>query len=67
MSLKYLLILSVSIIGLSFAGCKDDDFEPKEVDSETDTNFTIPIYADNYSSIASWADRNEWNLANKHN
>ena len=26
----------------------------------------IPDYADDYSSIASWADHNKWNLANVH-
>jgi len=74
MRLKYLLILTISITALSFVGCKDDDLEPKgittkdDTDEETDngTNFTIPTYADDYSSIASWANRNQWNLANVH-
>lgn len=68
MRLKYLLILSISIIALSFEGCKKNDIEPGGSTNETDTlsNFTIPTYADDYSAIASWADRNEWNLANVH-
>jgi arabinan endo-1,5-alpha-L-arabinosidase len=65
MRLKYLLILSVSIIALSFVRCKDDDIEPKD-EPDTVTNFTIPTYADDYSAIASWANRNQWNLANVH-
>lgn len=66
MKLKYLLILSVSIATLMFAGCKKDDVEPKEDKPDTGTNFTIPTYADDYSSIASWSSRNKWNLANVH-
>jgi arabinan endo-1,5-alpha-L-arabinosidase len=65
MKLKYLLILSISITALSFVGCKDDDVEPTD-DPDTDTNFTIPTYADDYSSISSWSNRNKWNLANVH-
>ncbi|MGD2034430.1 MAG: glycoside hydrolase family 43 protein [Bacteroidales bacterium] len=64
--LRYLLIFSVSIITLLIAGCKKNNVEPKEDDSETDTTFTIPTYADDYSAIASWSNRNEWNLANVH-
>ncbi len=66
MSLKYLLILSISIIALSFEGCKDDDFERKEDEPDTITAFTIPTYANDYSPIAAWENRNKWNLANVH-
>ena len=67
MRLKYLLILSVSITALLFAGCKDDDIEPNGGDEPgTNTDFTIPTYADDYSPIASWGNRNQWNLANVH-
>jgi len=66
MRLKYLLILSISIIALSFVGCKKDDVETKKDEPGTGTNFTIPTYADDYSSISSWANRNKWNLANVH-
>lgn len=66
MRLKHLLILSIYIISLTFAGCKDDDVKHKEDDTETDTEFTIPTYDDDYSDIASWSDRNKWNLANVH-
>jgi arabinan endo-1,5-alpha-L-arabinosidase len=68
MSLKNFLILIISIITLSFSGCKKDDITPDGNDGGNDTisSFTIPDYADDYSSIASWADRNKWNLANVH-
>ena len=66
MSLKYLILLYISITVLLFAGCKDNDVKPEEDDSDTDTSFTIPTYADDYSPIASWANRNQWNLANVH-
>lgn len=29
-------------------------------------NYVAPTYADDYTSIASWSDRNQWNLANVH-
>lgn len=66
MRLKYILILSVSITALSFVGCKKDNVVPKDDKPGTGTNFTIPTYADDYSSIASWSNRNKWNLANVH-
>lgn len=65
MGIKYLLILFISITALSFVGCNDDDVGPKE-EPDTDTIFTIPTYADDYSSISSWTNRNKWNLANVH-
>lgn len=75
MRLKYLLIIAISLIALSFVGCGDDDLDPAGIttkpddpDDKPDNNadFTIPTYADDYSSIASWDNRNEWNLANVH-
>jgi len=70
MRLKDLLILSVSIAALSLGGCKDDNVDSKGNTNTTDTvavtNFSIPTYADDYSSISSWANRNKWNLANVH-
>jgi arabinan endo-1,5-alpha-L-arabinosidase len=63
MGLKNLLILWFSILALSLAGCKD---EHNEDEPEPNTTFTIPTYADDYSPIASWANRNQWNLANVH-
>src|SRR6478752_7682671 len=67
MRLKYLLILSIA--ALLFAGCNNDDLDPKGIttkDPDPVTDFTAPTYADDYSSIASWASRSSWNLANVH-
>jgi len=63
MRLKNLLILFISLTSLSFVGCKEDDVEDEPDPVAT---FTIPAYADDYSQIASWANRNKWNLANVH-
>ncbi|MFV0377551.1 MAG: glycoside hydrolase family 43 protein [Mangrovibacterium sp.] len=64
MKLKHLLILSLSTTALFVAACKDDD-EPV-TEPETETGFTIPSYADDYSAISAWSNRNDWNLANVH-
>ncbi|MGL1884952.1 MAG: arabinan endo-1,5-alpha-L-arabinosidase [Reichenbachiella sp.] len=74
MRLKYLLILSISITTLLVVGCNEDGLEPsgittkKPIDEEPDidTEYSIPTYADDYSSISSWSDRSQWNLANVH-
>ncbi|NLE35482.1 MAG: family 43 glycosylhydrolase [Bacteroidales bacterium] len=66
MKLKYFLILSLAITALCMAGCNNDHTEPDDDDNDTNDTFTIPTYADDYSSIASWSDRNIWNLANVH-
>lgn len=67
MKLKHLLILFIGLTVLLFVGCKDD-IEPENPTNGTDTvaSFTIPTYADDYSSISSWTDRDKWNLANVH-
>ncbi|MFO7370933.1 MAG: arabinan endo-1,5-alpha-L-arabinosidase [Bacteroidales bacterium] len=64
MRTRYLLILCIGIIALSFESCKDDDED--DPDPKPVTSFTIPTYADDYSPIASWVNRSEWNLANVH-
>jgi arabinan endo-1,5-alpha-L-arabinosidase len=74
MKLKYLLIIAIGIMAVSFLGCDDDSgptgitTKPEDPDEEPETypDFTIPTYADDYSAIASWDNRNEWNLANVH-
>ena len=40
--------------------------DPTEEETETDTTYSIPTYADDYSSIAAWNNRSDWNLANVH-
>jgi arabinan endo-1,5-alpha-L-arabinosidase len=67
MVIKYLLVLFISISALSFVGCKKDSVTPKTPDgTDTVTTFTIPAYADDYSAISSWTNRDNWNLANVH-
>lgn len=66
MRLKLLLILPITLFAFSFVGCEDNGVEPEENEPDTLANFTIPTYADDYSPIASWTNRNEWNLANVH-
>lgn len=62
----YLLFLLISIIALSFVACNKDDIIPDEEEPDVDKEWTIPAYADDYSSISSWLNRNKWNLANVH-
>jgi arabinan endo-1,5-alpha-L-arabinosidase len=66
MRLKYFLFLFTAWMLLAFAGCKDDDIIPGEEEPDPDPEWSIPTYADDYSSIASWSNRNQWNLANVH-
>lgn len=63
---KYFLFLFIALMVLTFAGCKDDDVIPREEEPDPETEWAIPTYADDYSSIASWSNRNRWNLANVH-
>lgn len=67
---KYLLFLYISIATLLMAGCsKDNDIDPDDDNGGTTLpgiNWTAPDYADDYSSISSWSQRNKWNLANVH-
>lgn len=68
MRLKYLVIFSVIITAVLATGC-GDDLEPKGIktnDPDTVTGFTAPDYPDDYSSIAAWSNRSQWNLANVH-
>ena len=66
MIIKYLLVFSISISALLFAGCKKDSVTPTPGGTDTVTTFAIPTYADDYSAISSWANRDSWNLANVH-
>lgn len=61
----YLMFLFISITAL-LTGCKDDDIVPGGDDPDNGTKWTIPTYADDYSAISSWTNRNKWNLANVH-
>lgn len=66
MKLKYFLILFITLVTLSFAGCKEDEPKPDGEKPNPVPSFTIPTYADDYSSISSWVNRNKWNLSNVH-
>lgn len=69
MRMKHFLTVSISVAALAFTGCGDDP-EPKGITTkpkpDTDSDFTAPTYADDYSAIAAWDRRSEWNLANVH-
>lgn len=59
----------VWFIPLILICCKRDDANGVTTTTPTDTDTTVysaPTYADDYSSISSWSDRSEWNLANVH-
>ena len=64
MRFRLSLILSVCMVALAFVRCNKEPFIPD--DEDTVKAFTIPAYADDYSSISSWTNRNRWNLANVH-
>lgn len=66
MELKKIILL---LLIATFFGCGQDD-NIKVVDeydpNETEETFEGPTYADNYTPIAAWENREEWNLANVH-
>ena len=39
---------------------------PSQTEEDKLANYVAPEYNDNYTSIAGWSDRNQWNLANVH-
>ena len=61
----YFPVIMISIAMLFLGACKGDDTQPTD-STTTTTEFSIPAYADDYSSISSWSNRNSWNLANVH-
>ena len=61
----------ILIFGLLVTACSsgDDTSTPDPVDPPivvVPPTFKGPTYKDNYSSIASWSTRSQWNLANVH-
>ncbi|MCQ2235847.1 MAG: arabinan endo-1,5-alpha-L-arabinosidase [Bacteroidales bacterium] len=73
-TLFFLLALAAPFV---FVACEDDEPEgiktggnKQEVDpnNEVDAEYTfkVPTYQDDYSSIAGWANKDKWNLANVH-
>ena len=62
----YSLILFVCFIFL-FVGCGEEEpGKPEPGPDPIEHKFVIPTYADDYSAISSWTNRNKWNLANVH-
>lgn len=62
-------MLALGILAGAVIGCSDDFMEPTGIVTkkpDPTAGFEIPTYADDYSSIASWANRGKWNLANVH-
>lgn len=63
-------ILSLGISLFLTLGCeKETTVEDNSIPTDPSgpgTNYTAPNYADDYSAIASWDNRAEWNLANVH-
>lgn len=78
MKKSYFVPKIVSYIGLFFGAlmmfsCSSDDpaapvdpDPPVVVPPVTTPAFPGPTYADNYTSISSWGNRTQWNLANVH-
>lgn len=62
-------IMAVVSLSLAIAACKEEKytFEPApSKPSKVDTGYVAPEYDDDYSSMAGWDKRSEWNLANVH-
>lgn len=70
-SIKFLLLTLLSITFIS--GCKKSSTGPDDGNNNGGNNalgifedFQGPTYWDNYTAIASWENRGQWNLANVH-
>lgn len=74
MKKKWIKTMLVICLFSAFMACSDDDSdittntEVPDPTPPTDpgNGFNGPTYADNYTNIAGWANRNQWNLANVH-
>ena len=62
--MRKFLSLFMAVILLLTSGCKKSDVV--QPPAPVPNNFPGPSYADNYTSISSWSNRAEWNLANVH-
>lgn len=62
------------LMGVLLVSCSEDDsedftddiIEEEEEEEEPTDDFDGPTYADDYTGIASWSQREQWNLANVH-
>lgn len=65
-------VAAISLLAMSITtSCSDDDPKPDpdgngNGNGSVPTDWTAPTYADDYSAIAAWSKRNNWNLANVH-
>ncbi len=74
MFLRFVMFFFIFSAGIALVGCSKDDTDftddvtedDDDVDPGTEDGFSGPTYADNYTGIASWQDRAQWNLANVH-
>ena len=68
--MKRLSLFVLCLIILASSCKKKDPAEPviseKPVEKPIENIFPGPAYADNYSPLASWVNRSQWNLANVH-
>lgn len=64
------IFLGLALTGLVTIGCsKEDSNDDGGTDTDDDPigeTFNGPTYSDNYTSIAGWDQRSQWNLANVH-
>ncbi len=61
-------IFFIGLIVLLIAGCEKEviDLNGENDKPQPEKKWSPPGYADDYSPIASWSKRNQWNLANVH-
>ncbi|WP_107823170.1 arabinan endo-1,5-alpha-L-arabinosidase [Mangrovibacterium marinum] len=68
---KSLFMASMALIVVAYS-CKDDEVSSdlpvieEEEQQDVLADYKGPVYADDYSAIASWENRSSWNLANVH-
>ncbi|MCC9165788.1 arabinan endo-1,5-alpha-L-arabinosidase [Pontibacter harenae] len=63
--MKSLTTIIAACLLFSIMGCEKSSTEPDVPKPEVE-EFDGPTYPDNYTPIASWANRSQWNLANVH-
>lgn len=75
---KYLIPVLASFLAIGFISCDNKNEGPKGISelppkdttttlpSSTQPSNNFPTYDDNYAPIASWTNKDKWNLANVH-
>jgi arabinan endo-1,5-alpha-L-arabinosidase len=59
-------IAAVCMVSISCSDSEDGTHAPNDDDGPVVEDFDGPTYADNYTNIAGWESRDQWNLANVH-